>query len=369
MLAAMGHEIHLVTYPDGDDLPLGRVKIHRSGPPRSGGKGMKVGPSIRKPFEDLRLLWTLCGVIRKNNIQIIHGHNYEGALVGAAAKLLTGRPLVYHAVNLMSDELHTYKFIRPAWLAKALGGFLDWVTPKLADEIIAVTPELEKALAKTGKPVTMIPCGVEPEMFAAPKPEWVRERYHLAGKQVVMYTGVTNAFQRIDYLLRGYAVARKQVPDSVLMVVSPLADEPDLAAHQALARELGLEVIWAGPHKLEELPDYLACADVTVVPRSDCPGHPIKLLNYMMAGKPAVVFAGAAKGVVNGINAWVVPDHDWQALGEGMALLLRDRELAERLGTNAQWEATHSYTWKMLCHQVTGVYARLFEHPGFPKEE
>jgi len=174
-----------------------------------------------------------------------------------------------------------------------------------------------------------------------------------------MYTGVNSAFQRVDYLLRAYAVARKEAPDSVLMVVSPLADEPDWEANRALARELGLEVIWAGPHTLEELPDYLACADVTVVPRCDCPGHPIKLLNYMMAGKAAVCFAGAAKGVTHGTDAWVVPDHDWRALGGGIALLLRDRGMAARLGANARHTAIEQFDWKRLCGRVEEVYRRL----------
>ena len=363
-LAEMGHEVHVVTYPDGDDLPLGKLRMHRVGKP---GKGVKVGPSAEKPLLDLRMLGELCGVIRREGIEIIHGHNYEGALIGAAAKWVTGRPLVYHAVNLMRDELHTYRFIRPAWVANGVAGVLDWVTPRLADEIIAVTRELEKGLVESGVPagrITMIPCGIQPEMFAGAKPEWVRERYGLAGRRVVMYTGVNSAFQRIDYLLRGYAVAREGAEDAVLMVVSPLGDEPDLASNQALARELGLEVIWAGPHTLGELADYLACADVTVVPRCECPGHPIKLLNYMMAGKATVCFAGAAKGVTHDREAWVVPDHDWRALGEGMALLLRDKERAERLGREARRRAREDFDWRRLCEGVEEVYCRVLSNGG-----
>jgi glycosyltransferase involved in cell wall biosynthesis len=261
----------------------------------------------------------------------------------------------------MGDELPSYRFIRPDWLARAVAGILDWVTPLAADEIIAVTPELQKTLAVTGKRITMVPCGIKPEMFAGANPERIRSRYGLNGRRVVMYTGVISAFQRIDYLLRAYAVARKAAPDSVLMVVSPLVDEPDLPAHQELARELDLEVTWVGPHTLEELPDYLACADVTVVPRCDCPGHPIKLLNYMMAGKATACFAGAAKGVTHNVDAWVAPDHDYDALGEGIARLLTDPALAERLGAAAQRTATERFDWKRLCKRVEEVYGRVMK--------
>ncbi len=259
----------------------------------------------------------------------------------------------------MSDELHTYRFIRPAAVAKGLARFLDWATPKAADEIIALTPELEKALEGSGRPITVVPLGIRPELFAGAKPERIRERYGLEGRRVVMYTGVNSAFQRVDYLLRGFASARAQMPEAVLMVVSPLANDPELEVNQELARELGLDVIWAGPHALEELPDYLACADVTVTPRCDCPGHPIKLLNYMAAGKPTVCFAGSAKGVTHGVEAWIVADHDWQALGEGMALLLRERELAERLGESARRAVLERFDWRRLCERVEEVYERV----------
>lgn len=364
-LAEMGHRIHVVTYPDGDDLPLGKLTLHRVGRSRSDAR-VTVGPSARKPWLDLKMLARLCRLIREENIEIIHAHNYEGALIGVAAKLLTGCPVVYHSVNLMADELHTYRFIRPEFLARAMARFLDWITPKGADEIIAVTPELATALERARKRTTMVPCGIQPEMFSQANGDAVRERYGLSGRKVVMYAGVNSAFQRIDYLLKGFAVALRQCPDALLMVVSPLADEPDRTKNQALADELGLgeHVIWAGPHELPELPDYLACADVTVVPRCDCPGHPIKLLNYMMAGRPTVCFSGAAKGVTHGVNAWLAPDHDCDALGQGIARMLQDRELAEQLGAEARRLAMEQFDWRKLCGRVEEVYERVLRENG-----
>ena len=369
-LAAMGHRVHVVTYPFGTDLPIGDLVLHRVGKADSAAKP-RVGPSIDKPFLDLRMVLRLCQVIRKHKIDLIHAHAYEGVLIGALAKWLTGRPLLFHAVNLMGDELHTYRFIRPPFVARALGRFLDWFAPRLADHTIAVTPELARALLDRGLPrekITMVPCGAEPDMFDGADPAPVRARYGLAGKPVVMYTGVNSAFQRIDYLLQAFAVARETRPDAVLMVVSPLENEPDLPTFRALADRLGIapHVLWAGPHTLAELPGYLAGADVTVVPRCDCPGHPIKLLNYMMAGKPVACFAGAAKGVTHGEDAWLAPDHDYRKLGEGIALLLNDRALAARLGAQARQTARERFDWKNLCRQVERVYDAMLA-PGPPR--
>src|SRR5205823_13827412 len=118
-LCALGHEIHIVTYPFGEDLPVGSAKIWRV---RSWGRSDKifVGPSFGKLVLDFLLIIELCRVIWRERIDIIHAHNYEGALIGFIAKALTRRPLVYNAVNLMSDELPTYNFLKPAFLAVIL---------------------------------------------------------------------------------------------------------------------------------------------------------------------------------------------------------------------------------------------------------
>ena len=66
-----------------------------------------IGEILCSIFSYSRLL---CRVIRREHIDIIHAHNYEGALVGIMAKWLTRRPLLYNAVNLMTDELAGYRF-------------------------------------------------------------------------------------------------------------------------------------------------------------------------------------------------------------------------------------------------------------------
>jgi 1,2-diacylglycerol 3-alpha-glucosyltransferase len=362
-LAEMGHDIHVVTYPYGEDLPLGPAKLHRIKHGDSK-RGTHVGPSREKPWLDFLVLVELCRVIHREKIEIIHAHNYEGGLVGVAAKFLTWRPLIYNSVNLMADELHTYGFIKPAFLANWIARALDWFVPIFPDHIIAVTQELYNWMIRRGVParkLTMVPCGIKSEMFAGADPEKFRTVYPISTRPLVMYAGINSAFQRVDYLLRAFTVVLKEEPTALCMVLSPITGEPDLAANQALARELGIagSVIFAGPHTLDDLPHYLSMATVTVVSRPDCPGHPIKLLNYMMSAKPTVCFAGAAKGVRHMHDAWIVPDHDWQQMGAGIVALLRDPELRRKLGENARETAVQNFEWRSLCKKVEGIYDGL----------
>src|SRR5947208_11212810 len=145
-LSQMGHAVHIVTYPTGQkDIAVRYAKVHRTGPfqPET---NAKVGPSSEKFVEDLALLRLLRRVIQRERIDIIHAHNYEAALIGVMAKWITRRPLLYNAVNPMSDELAGYNFIRPAWLARAIARALDWFVPIFPDRSTAVSPALETRL-------------------------------------------------------------------------------------------------------------------------------------------------------------------------------------------------------------------------------
>ncbi|PYI63816.1 MAG: glycosyltransferase family 1 protein [Verrucomicrobia bacterium] len=367
-LSQMGHYVHIVTYQIGQtDIDVGHAKLHRTGPFRPE-TNARVGPSPEKFREDLALFRLLRRVIQREQIDIIHAHNYEGALTGVMAKWITGRPLLYNAVNLMSDELAGYHFIRPAWLARAIARGLDWFVPIFPDRITAVSPELKQWFVKRGiaeRKLDMIPAGIVPEMFDNADPEKIRRRHQINSGAIVMYTGVLNGFQRIDYLLRAFAVVSKQLPDVLLVMVSPLVSESHEKEHKKLAERLGISdsIMWIAPHSLEDLPSYLALANVTVISRPECPGHPVKLLNYMLAGKPIVCFAGAAKGVRHLHDAFIVPDHDCEALGSGIVTLLQDRELAARLGANARATVLANFDWRIICQRIERIYDGLLGKP------
>jgi 1,2-diacylglycerol 3-alpha-glucosyltransferase len=149
------------------------------------------------------------------------------------------------------------------------------------------------------------------------------------------------------------------------MLVVNVTTDHDVRECQRLLQELALEShVDLVPHRsFAEIPLFLAAADVTVVSRPQCPGVPIKLLNYMAAGKPIVVFEGSAKGLQHLHHALVVPDHDWQALGYGMLTLIQDPACAARLGQNARRWADEQFSWKTIVGRIEQVYYELVE-PG-----
>jgi glycosyltransferase involved in cell wall biosynthesis len=85
----------------------------------------------------------------------------------------------------------------------------------------------------------------------------------------------------------------------------------------------------------------------------------VKLLNYMLAGRPIVSFAGGAKGVRHLHDAYIVANHDCEALGEGIVTLLKDGALAAKLGANARATVLANFDWRQICAKIECIYDRL----------
>jgi hypothetical protein len=180
-IAARGHEVHFVAYPYGEgDAPEG-LPVHRT-LDLGLSKRVVVGPTWQKPILDFLMIFTLLRVIVREKIDVIHTQNYEATLVGFCGRLLTGRPLIYNAINTMADELPSYNFIRPRKLAEWLASFLDWIVARLANRTIAISEELVDFLAGQGvdrKLIEWIPLGVDMTPFEKEVDPSIRDRYRI----------------------------------------------------------------------------------------------------------------------------------------------------------------------------------------------
>lgn len=361
--AKKGHQVHVITYPLKDNIPLNGVILHRVRMV-GGSRQIVVGPTLQRPFFDLQMVWKLYEVIKKYRIDVIHGYNYEGGIIGYLGKKWTGRPLIYTQLNSMIDELPSYNFIRPKFLATGLAKALDYMVPRMADHVIPISEELVDFLIEKGidrGKMTMIRMGIDTEMFHTRDPEVMRRKYSLGTRPVIIYTGLLNEFQRIDYLIQSMKVVVSEFPDALLLMVANYIDESQLVRYQALAKELNVleNILFTDERPLEEIPHFLAAADVAVVSRPDCPGIPIKMLNYMAAGNAIVCPLGSSKGLKNMYDAIVVEDHNPEEIGHGIVKLLRNPQLRKRLGENARKTVEAVYSLNTITQKIDEVYEKV----------
>jgi glycosyltransferase involved in cell wall biosynthesis len=362
-LARRGHKVHIVTYPSDRDINLKGVIIHRISL-LGKSKKIKIGPNWRRPIWDILLALKLIKIIWDENIDVIHAHNYESALAGWIAKLFTRKPLLFNAVTNMIDELPTYGFIKPYFIAVMLARMLDYLVPRMANEITVVSHELEEFYQSKGiKPerITYVPPGVELSMFENANGNIVREKLELNHNALILYTGVLNHFQGVDSLFDAFKIVAEQHKNTFLIVLANMVEDGQMVKYKKLAASLGIkeQVIFVKNKSLSQLPHYLYASDVAVSPRSVAPGFPVKLLNYMACGRPIVSFKGSAKCLKDGYNGIVVENHDSEAFAHAILQLLENPTLAKRLAKNAKKTLIEEFMWKNLVDKIETVYGQL----------
>jgi glycosyltransferase involved in cell wall biosynthesis len=329
-LRGRGHEVFVVTY----------------------GRRLAGRPGLRpaRLLLDVALTLRLWRRVRAAAVDVIHAHNYEAALAGLVVARATGCPLVYHGHSALAEELPTYArsgLLRAAFAR--LGGLLDGAVPRRADFCIAVTEELGARLRQAGVAAADLACiapaGV-PEEIARPT-----EGSAAAGEPLVCYAGNLDGYQNLDFLLDVFGRVRVRVPQARLVVVTH--ERPAAALREAP----GVEVLRVPSYG--EVRRRLATAHVAVCPRTERSGFPMKLLNYMAAGKAIVAAAGSAKGLEDGITGRIVPDGDAAAFAAAIVELLADPVARLRLGGAARRAVENPAAWEQVLQGIEAVYQQV----------
>jgi glycosyltransferase involved in cell wall biosynthesis len=136
--------------------------------------------------------------------------------------------------------------------------------------------------------------------------------------------------------------------------------DSDFAPYDRLAKELGVrEHVSVQRSSFQDLPAFLASADLALNPRVTCDGYPQKLLNYMAAGKSVVSFAGSAKHLTHQQTGWIVEDGDVDGFAEAILSLLANKGMAERLGNKARELVLSDFSWERTAKATEGVYEQV----------
>jgi glycosyltransferase involved in cell wall biosynthesis len=354
-LAARGHEVVIAAYATGEKIACA-VPIVRA--PRLPGAGrLRAGPSLAKPWLDAALARTVARLRARRRPDVIHAHNVEGAVVALAAA--DGVPVIYHAHGLLEAELPTYlpRPLRP--LAARAGRAADRALPARAAATITLTQTCRAALVEGGADpgrVHAVPPGIKVEKVDPARARRFRERVCGAGEGLVVYTGNADAYQGLRVVLDAAVhLARARPFRLVLALTGGPRRLPAEAARRGLsARVTFLDASW------EETGLLLAACDAAVVPRPDGHGFPMKLLNVLALGAPAVVHTASAHGLRDGETALLAQD----AAGFARALdrLLRDRDLARRIGAAGRDYALKQLDAGVLAGRIEWILGKAAGH-------
>lgn len=354
-LAQSGHDVHVVTYPLGDERTSTPYRVHRVG-----GKGLHMdsrpGPSLKKLFVlDPLLVRRVRKLLDQIEFDVVHAHHYEGLIAALIARRPRHNvPIVYDAHTLLATELPYYDLPVPPKLAARIGRWLDTALPRRADHIIAVTGGMKDWLTTEGaaseSSVSLIQNGVEHEHFRT------GGRSADRGSLRIVYSGNLAEYQGIDLLLRAFQRVHAVLTQAELVLVTDSSGE----WLQERLEALGLvDCVFVVHADYASLPARLTEADVLVNPRPSCDGLPQKILNYMASGRPIVSFAGSADLLEHERTGLLVPDGDIDAFASAITRVLQQPEFGERLGQAARDEVIAARGWRQVAARVERAYSKV----------
>jgi glycosyltransferase involved in cell wall biosynthesis len=218
-----------------------------------------------------------------------------------------------------------------------------------ADGVLALSPEAAKALGRDARgPLAVIPPGdnLEPP----PAPEVVGRtcaRFGFTAGGFVLYAGNLDAYQELPELA---AAARRLAPLPV--VVATQQSHGDAPPPLRVLRPAGFE----------EERALICGAAVAVLPRRIPGGFPVKLLNYMQAGRAIVAHAGVASALEHDREAWLLaPGASPEDFARAVDTLMHDPARAARLGSGAREALAARFAWPALAQRTLALCRATLE--------
>lgn len=351
-LAARGHQVHLVCYHHAAFRREEPFEVHRiPGVPLY--RRLRSGPDFFKPFLDALVLARTVQVVKRFGCQLIHAHNYEGAMAGALAAGACRVPCIYHAHNLMEDELPRYFKNRVVTRMARLGGAgLDRTVPRTAGLVIALHDKLAEALRQRGvsqKRIRVVEPGINAGFWDGNAAE---ER-----EPLVVYAGNLDAYQDLTVLFSAMPKVAARVPGARL-VVATMNDPEEARRLAAVCGAAAVTDVVITPHA-EDTRRILHRARVAVSPRSSFSGFPVKNLNAQAAGLPVVACQGSAFGFEPGRTGLAVPDRDPDALSAALVELLQDPQRSREYGRAGRRLMLERYTRERMIESIEGVWTAV----------
>ena len=165
-------------------------------------------------------------------------------------------------------------------------------------------------------------------------------------------------------LLAAFEVARRAVPDAVLLVVGRGEGLPSIEAEVA-RRGLEANVRFAGYRTGDALVDAYRAFDVKawLAPGND--GTCRAVLEAMASGCAVLggAFGAVAEAVLDGETGRLVDPSDAEATGAALASMLADRAVARRMGEAGRRRAAEVYTPARRARAVLALYERAWAAP------
>ena len=307
--------------------------------------------NIKYPF-DVPGLWRLLRLIRERQPDILHIHlPYTGILGRVIGRLAGVKNIVYTEHNVM-EKYHP------------LTRLFNLVTYPMNNAAIAVSEEVERSMEKywfsRHTRHLVIKNGIELAEDNVPNDVLIKTREALgipATHKIAGNVAHIRPEKGHEYLIQAAKITVDRYPEITFVIVGREKYSGEIKRLEGIAKRLGIKqnVIFTGfRHDVAAL---MSIFDVFIL-SSLAEGLPLALLEAMVQGKPVIATSvgGIPEVIKDGVNGFLVPPKDPQALADKIIQLLEDHNLRVSISENAMRTVKERFGIQEMVKKVEEVY-------------
>lgn len=298
----------------------------------------------------------------EHDIEVIHGHNFHHFVPEHALALTelwaTGMPNLLTVHEVWSEFICEDLLERAKW--DFVITFCDHVTASIREQ----APHLNN--------IRKIFPGIDLELFSPDNRnrKWA-DTLSLDGRPVIIHPARMLPWKGVLYSVRAMEIIREEFPDA-LLIVTDTEDIVDWVrelkgykeeVHQAI-RDLGLQDnVITQPFPYLELPWVYNFCDVVIYPTIGEEPFGLVPVEGMACGKPVVVTrsGGMVESVVDGETGYIIQKRDPEALAARIIRLLKDRDLAQKLGRQGRQRVVKVFSRDRMARDTVALYEQAME--------
>ncbi len=342
-----GHEVHLIT--SAEPGGIGNVKVHRL---------KRIGPRLRVinyPINMIPLVIQFNWLMGRIRPDIIHAHQImDTTLLGA----FTGfHPFI--VTSWGSDVLILPKKSRMSrWI-------VEYVL-KRADLITCDAEHIQEPLTRLGadqQKIRLIYFGTDTRKFdPGQRDEKLREELGILGSPTIISLRRFEPVYDVESLVRAAPLVLKEFPKAKFLLIERGSQEAML---KGLAKTLGVadSIIFTGWVPGDQLPRYVASADIYVSTSLSDAGLAASTAEAMACGLPAIItdFGDNGKWVQDGVNGFLIPLRAPEILAAKIIYLLKDEAIRRRFGSINRGIIVERNNWEKEMGKMGKLYEELVE--------
>lgn len=353
-LGELGHDVDLLTFPQGEAWSAPRVRHLRSA--RVSGGRIRPGFSMAKALQDIPFAAQAIRLARSGRYDVVHAVEEAAFLVA---------PFLPRAVKFVVDmdsDLGEQLGQSKSALVRALGPMAQSLHARSlhrADLALVINPRLEEAVLRV-RPSLQVRVLQDPPLVSELTPadheaaKALRSELHLGDAPVALYTGNFEAYQGVDMM----AAATAQTKNAVFVFVG--GESADIqAVQQKLSPEARLRTRFVGKQSPESLPKWMALADVLVSPRTRGGNTPFKIYTYLASGVPIVATRLDTHTQVLSDDTAFLVEPNAAALAEGIDVALRNLDARKHRALNGTALLEREFSTARYREKVEAAYEVL----------